>query len=111
MSSIELIQKENAELRKIVERHADEINQFKSVLYQLIGGLFNQKTQKNVMNAYIDELYAKDDEEELDEEKVESIWPTTRQGDNNEERISKMEETIQKLEKQIEMLEKRLTGV
>ena len=49
------------------------------------------------MNAYIDELYAKDDKEEHDEEKVESIWPTTRQGDNNEERISKMDEKIQKL--------------
>ena len=109
MSSIESIQKENTELRKIVESHADEIDRCKTVIYQLVGGLFHQKNQKWTMNALIDTLDGTRNKPE--EEDNESIWPTTRQGDNHEERMRKMEETIQKLEKQVEMMEKRQTGV
>ncbi len=112
MSSIESIQKENAELRKIVKEHADEIERCKGVVYQLVGGLFNQKTQKGSMDSLLNVLDRTSNEpEEYDEEGNESIWPTTRQGDNHENRMRKMEETIQKLEKQVEILEKRQTGV
>ena len=99
MSSIESIQKENAELRKIIERHADEIERCKSVIYQLVGGLFNGKTQKWIFKAHSDILLGKKyDPEENEEEYAGSIWPTTRQGDEHEERIRKMEETMKKLE-------------
>jgi len=110
MSSIESIQKENAELRKIVENHAEEIERCKGVIYQLVGGLFNQKTQKWIGRSHINVLIGKPEEtreEEEEEISAESIWPTTRQGDQQEERIRKMEETIQKLEKQVEMMENR----
>ena len=110
MSSIELIQKENAELRKMVESYACEIERCKGVVYQLVGGLFNQKNQNCIMNSHINELIGTSNEEK-EEKAQESIWPTTRQGDEHEERIRKLEETVQKLVKQVELLEKRQTGL
>jgi hypothetical protein len=109
MSSIESIQKENAELRKIIESHADEIERCKSVIYQLVGGLFNQKTQKWIGKAHANVLLGKKYEpEENEEDEVCCIWPTTRQGDEHEERIRKMEETMRKLEDRIVSFEKKM---
>lgn len=111
MSSYESIQKENAELRKIVENHAEEIEHCKSVIYQLVGGLFNQKTQKWIGKSHVNVLYGtsnEDEEEEAnDSEANDYVWPTTRQGDEHEERIRKMEETIRKLEERIVSFEKK----
>jgi len=116
MNTLETIQKENSELRKKIETHDDDLKRLRGVLYQLIGGIFNQKTQRYVMSSYIDDLFGTSSSEqeaeteaetEAEAETEETQWPTTRQGDNNEERIRKLEETIQKLEKQIENMEKR----
>ena len=122
MSSYESIQKENAELRKIVENHAEEIEHCKSVIYQLVGGLFNQKTQKWIGKSHVNVLYGtsnEDEEEEAndseandseanDSEANDYVWPTTRQGDEHEERIRKMEETMRKLEERIVSFEKKM---
>lgn len=106
MSSIESIQKENAELREIIENHAEEIERCKSVIYQLVGGLFNQKTQKWIGKSHVNVLYGTSNEDE--EEANDSVWPTTRQGDEHEERIRKMEETMRKLEERIISFEKKM---
>ena len=110
MSSIESIQKENAELRKIVENHAEEIERCKGVIYQLVGGLFNQKTQKWIGKSHINVLLGKPEETREEEEEIwaESIWPTTRQGDEHEVRIRKMEETMRKLEERVVSFEKKM---
>ena len=111
MSSIESVQKENAELRKIIESHADEIERCKGVIYQLVGGLFNQKTQKWIGKSHVTVLLGKPEETREEEEEeiwAESIWPTTRQGDQHEERIRKMEETMRKLEERIVSFEKKM---
>jgi hypothetical protein len=111
MSSIESIQKENAELRQIVENNADELEKCKSVIFQLIGGLFNQKTQKWIGNSHTNVLLGKKYEPEADEEyDNSSIWPTTRQGDKHEERIDEHEERIRKLEETIKQLEERVVS-
>jgi len=108
MNTLETIQKENSELRKKIETHDDDLNRLRCVLYQLIGGIFNQKTQRYVMSSYVDDLFGtSSSEQEAEAETEETQWPTTRQGDNNEERIRKLEETIQKLENKIENMEKR----
>ena len=112
MDTLETLQKENFELRTKIETHDVQIDRLRGVLYQLIGGLFNQKTQRYVMSSYIDDLFGtssseQEAETEAETETEEMQWPTTRQGDNNEERIRKLEETIEKLEKQIENMEKR----
>jgi len=108
MDTLETIQKENSELRKKIETHDDDLKRLRGVLYHLIGGIFNQKTQGCVMRTFIHELFGTtSSEQEAEAETEETQWPTTRQGDNNEERIRKLEETVQKLEKQIENMEKR----
>jgi hypothetical protein len=107
---LETLQKENFELRKKIETHDDQLDGLRGVLYQLIGGVFNQKTQRCVMNSFIDELFGTTSSEgatETEGIEEEMRWPTTRQGDNNELRLRKLEETVQKLEKQIENMEKR----
>jgi hypothetical protein len=119
MSTIEAIQKENAELRRIVENHAYEIEKCKTVIYQLVGGLFNQKTQNGIVNEHIsqlcrtkhkhDEEHAVEDEEDEDEdEEYGSIWPTTRQGDEHEERLRKMEEIMKNIEERVLSVENKL---
>lgn len=110
---LETLQKENFELRKKIETHDDQIARLQGVLYQLLGGVFNQKTQQHTMKSYINTLFGEtsSEGEEETEEVEETIWPTTRQGDNNELRLHKLEETVQKLEKQIENIEKRQNPV
>ncbi len=102
-------QKENFKLRKKKWTHDNELKRLRGVLYQLLGGMFNQKTQRHTMNSYINTLFGEtsSEGEEETEGVEETIWPTTRQGDNNELRLHKLEETVQKLEKQIETIEKR----
>jgi len=119
MSSVESIQKENAELRQMVENNANELEKCKSVIFQLIGGLFNQKTQKWIGNSHTNVLMGKKYDPEADEPKADepeadeeydnsSIWPTTRQGDEHEERIRKLEETIKQLEERVVSFEKKM---
>jgi hypothetical protein len=116
MSTYESIQKENAELREIVENNAEEIKRCQSVIFQLVGGLFNQKTQKWIGNSHTNVLLGKkyepeEDEPEADEEyDNSSIWPTTRQGDKHEDRIDEHEERIRKLEETIKKLEERVVS-
>lgn len=116
MSSIESIQKENAELREIVENHAEEIKRCQSVIFQLVGGLFNQKTQKWIGNSHTNVLLGKKYDPEAYEPEADeeydncSIWPTTRQGDKQEDRIDEHEERIRKLEETIRKLEERVVS-
>ncbi len=119
MTSLEAIQKENAALRKIIAMHDDQLERCKGVLYQLIGGLFHQKSQRLIMNMHINTLLNpeedeenkheedKDEEDEDQKEKFVSVWPTTRQGDEHEARISKLEEIIKNLEKKVEIMENK----
>ena len=109
---LETLQKENFELRKKFETHDNELERLRGVLYQLIGGVFNQRTQRHTMSSYIDMLLGATSSEGETEGETEGIeeetqWPTTRQGDNNELRLRKLEETVEKLEKQIKNMEKR----
>jgi hypothetical protein len=109
MSSIESIQKENVELRRIIENHSQEISRCKDVIYQLVGGLFNQEKQKCILLSHTNVLYGKPyNDEDDDDDENSSIWPTTRQGDRHEERIRKMEEIIHNLEERVNKVEKKV---
>ena len=121
MSTIEAIQKENVELRRIVENHAFELERIRGVVYQLLGGLFNQKTQHSIQQLHIDILHRKkyededvnDEAEDEDindeaEEEVCSTWPTTRQGDKHEERLRKMEEIMKNIEERVLSIENKM---
>ena len=65
-----------------------------SIVYQLLGGLFNQETQSEMLNIHLATLYG-DTPPDVDHDEI--IWPTTRQGDE-------CQELIMKLESQLEML-------
>ena len=68
-------------------------------IYQLLGGLFNQETQKQSLDNHMKFLYT--GSALTDEEIEESRWPTTRQGDANEARIQQLEENIDVLVKRL----------
>ena len=75
-----------AELTKTSKR----VDEF---LYQLVGGMFNQKTQAGILRYHLSMLGHGDGNRGCPD-KSESIWPTTRQGDDCEARIEKIERII-----------------
>jgi hypothetical protein len=68
-----------------------KINQ--EVLYQLIGGLFNHTTQADILDYNVNSLFDTPHVGEI----TGNIWPTTRQGDKNEDRINLLEKEVGKL--------------
>ncbi len=103
------------ELKKIVVAQAAQIERNTKTIYQLLGGLYNQQTQSQQLTRTIAGLhgsssnYESDDDESSDDDDVgnEDIWPTTRQGDEHEERLKEMEARFKKLEEQVTAMEQR----
>jgi hypothetical protein len=88
-------------LEGIVEQQQKQIEEMSTLIkclqgevYQLIGGLYNQSTQNDMIKFHIAHLY--NDKEEADKyaETTNSskwnIWPTTRQGDYLEKQVEKI---------------------
>ena len=119
--------KDNKELRHIIAAHAGQIERNKNALFQLFGGLYNPITQKRILKQHLNSLLGEDDEADeaaadgveglasLRPEPLEDIWPTTRQGDQHEERFNGVEEKFQErddvLTEQLEVLEENLTQI
>jgi uncharacterized coiled-coil protein SlyX len=97
------------ELEPIVPKHYEfesriydletKLSAAQETIFQLLGGLFNQETQKGFLDAHLRFLYT--GRALTDEEIEESLWPTTRQGDENEARIQQLEENIDILVKRL----------
>ena len=72
------------------------------VVYQLLGGLFNQRTQSDILDSHLCSLrgtrYLGSGVNE------DSIWPTTRQGDKHEEEIKLLKEQVSRLEDTLALL-------
>ena len=85
---ISALERKVAELEKKHETHHN-------ILYQFIGGLYNQQTQGDMIDSYLNLLFDMN-KKENDLSKV-NIWPTTRQGDKNEGRLNMLEKEIDKL--------------
>jgi hypothetical protein len=73
-----------------------------NVVYQLLGGLFNQSTQSEMIDSHISSL--KGTRYLGNGVNGDAIWPTTRQGDRNEEEIRLLKQQVSKLEGTVEML-------
>ncbi len=107
------LQKENFELKLIIAAHADQIARTTQAVCQLYGGLYNPTQQKQILKGHLKSLLGPNaleddsDSESDDEEDDEDIWPTTRQGDTNEQRLKESEERLCRLEEQITAMEKR----
>ena len=67
-----------------------------SIVYQLLGGLFNQETQSEMLDNHIAILYG-ETPPVLDDAVRLNIWPTTRQGDECEDRVAKLESQLEML--------------
>ena len=82
-----------AEQAETIQELQKKIDGIQGTVYQLLGGLFNQKSQSQVLQDHLSDLYSEpprvisrfEDPEEDDSEW--ENWPTTRQGDANEEKI------------------------
>jgi hypothetical protein len=92
---------ENDEEESRLDQLQEKLERVDNVVYQLLGGLFNHETQNQYLGFHLRTLSGKkytntvsDDEEFLKE----SRWPTTRQGDQNEEEIRLLKEQVSKLE-------------
>ena len=136
-SRFEELENANKELRAMLAVQAAQIERNTTTIYQLLGGLFNQRTQARILNVHMSGLFVQDgasaceaahdeaahdeaavtsaseaahdeDDEAADEdEELENVWPTTRQGDEHSERLKEMEERFRKLEEQVVAMEKR----
>ena len=75
-----------------------QIENVRETVHQLLGGLFNQNTQLDVLEQHVDRLFGRRTiyvENIVDTiPNMWDIWPTTRQGDFNEERIEKLESLL-----------------
>jgi hypothetical protein len=84
-----LIEEQNNKIQKLEEK----IDSMDSVIKQLIGGLFCQSTQEGSLDTHLGVLDGEDlSSKTLPEDTHNwSHWPTTRQGDECEKRISELE--------------------
>ena len=80
-----------------------KISSVQDELYQIVGGIYNQQTQSNVIDNHLSQIYHGKTSVAIDEEK-ESIWPTTRQGDANEEEIKLLKQQVSRLEDTVAVL-------
>jgi hypothetical protein len=96
---VDALQADNKELRKIITEQDAKLERAIFAIHQLHGGLYNQGNQSYILDLSLALLHG----EELPIQSVEPYnqWPTTRQGDEHEERILKLEKTLELLQQQI----------
>ena len=91
-----------AELKKVVAQEKKQQCNIQKIVYQLLGGLFNQEKQTRILNNHINVLF---DNNTSDTTMIgENIFPTTRQGDENEACILSVSKTLQKQQDQLDRM-------
>lgn len=101
------LQRDNQELREMITEQDAALDRAISAIYQLHGGLYNQQTQRYILESSDAMLCRKELPSEPEEPY--NVWPTTRQGDEHEERITKLEKTIELLQLRLLSLEEKIT--
>ena len=95
---------ELASLKKVVKEEKNKLDKMQEVVHQLLGGLFNQVTQSNILKQHCNRL---SDNEEFDPCQFEEfdpcqfeddIMPTTRQGDKNTKDIAQLSALVSTLQ-------------
>ena len=89
------VKEQDAKIKELEEK----LEGVHNVVYQLLGGLFNKRTQTRILHTHLsyllpNERLYKNLNQSNEEESKWCIWPTTRQGDANEERIARLEEIL-----------------
>jgi len=94
---IQELKNKNQQLEAHIDKLEKDLTNTKEVIYQIIGGIYNSETQKNNRDLHTEILYSTDLNIDKDQLKRENMWPTTRQGDENQERIQRIEEKLKGL--------------
>lgn len=93
--TIKNLKKTIEDQRESIALVVDRMNSMEDVIYQLLGGLFNHTKQKGILQTHIDILlYKRYDENTTVNLSKWDNYPTTRQGDSNEERIEFLEKFL-----------------
>lgn len=90
---------------KTIHKQADKIEALerklegtRNVVYQLLGGLFHQQDQNEILTSHLDNLFCRKLGEYRNHDGSKwDIWPTTRQGDECEQKILELEEKFKNL--------------
>jgi hypothetical protein len=86
---IEQQNKEITNLREIIKIQENKFEGLHQVVYQLIGGLYNQSTQSGVIDVHLNNIGLPGASNT--NTSTWGIWPTTRQGDECEQKIKELE--------------------
>lgn len=100
-----------AALAKDVATEKDKLDRVQAVVYQLVGGLFDQNTQSKIMNLHINTLLNRPidvEDAEADSSEQLLIWPTTRQGDQLNERCERFFRMMETASNRIGLLESQM---
>jgi hypothetical protein len=88
------LEQQDATIKKLESK----LNGIHTVVYQLIGGLFNQGNQRDILGEHSKCLFPETTQEytcdALPEKNKWTIYPTTRQGDECERRVEALEQTV-----------------
>ena len=100
-----------AALAEDVKAEKDKVDRIQTVVYQLVGGLFDQNTQSKIMNLHINTLLNRPidvNDAEADSSEQLLIWPTTRQGDQLNERCERFFRMMETASNRIRLLESQM---
>ena len=84
-------------MERVIEKQADKLENNNRVICSLVNGLFNHSNQIGTITEYTEMIFGESSEEEKEE--YENLpdnnrwgnYPTTRQGDEHEQRIERLE--------------------
>jgi hypothetical protein len=80
-----------------IEKLEEKVDRIHSVVYQLLGGLYCHKTQSRTLDSQLDILFNDYTSLGLPDTSEWTSYPTTRQGDECEKRLSVLEEELEAL--------------
>ena len=110
IAQLKKTQEKQEKKMKKQERKIEDQNQ---VIYQLLGGLFDQRTQAGILDMHLSSLNGECTNENVYIRDT-SIWrhyPTTRQGDESERRIDVILQQRDESERRIDVIEKTLMNI
>ena len=80
-----------------IDKMSKKLDGVYTVVYQLLGGLYCQRTQMGTLENHLVELGLERVFNDVNDENRWSSWPTTRQGDENEHRLDELEKTVNRI--------------
>ena len=99
LSEFEQLKQTVEDQGEIIQKQAQQIERLQDTVYQLIGGLFNQQKQAEQIDLAVAMLRnRKPKRQQEDDPDYYTVWPTTRQGDDLEHRMTELETKMEKID-------------